>query len=70
VGVNDGADIVFESWQCQFHSAAPAAHLHAALEDQNCGARLCKIRGAGETIVTGADDDEIESHSELLQSIA
>jgi hypothetical protein len=68
--VNDGADIVFESWQRRFRGVAPAAHARAALQDQDFGACLREIRGAGEAIVASADDDEIVGHGEHLQLIA
>jgi hypothetical protein len=61
---------MFESWQRCFRSVAPAADTHAALQNQDFGARLRKIRGAGEAIVARADDDEIVGHREHLQSIA
>ena len=70
VGVNDGADIVFETRQRCFRGVAPAAHARAALENQDFGAGLHEIRGTGEAIVAGADDDEIVGHVEHLRLVA
>ena len=70
MGVNDGADVVFESWERGFVAVDAPAYMLVSLYNQDFGTCFGKVRGTGKAIVTSTDDDEFVFHSRHLHLIA
>tara|TARA_B100000315_G_scaffold260884_1_gene326822 strand:+ start:8497 stop:8760 length:264 start_codon:yes stop_codon:yes gene_type:complete len=63
MSVNDGADVMFESWECCFGGVNAPTHMPISLYNQDRGACFGKVPGTGKAIVASTNDNKIVVHS-------